>query len=70
MKTELKHFFLQLRLNVWISLFMIDDLCLFWSSSLCIFLFPVQNKPLPAEAAVAVLQKEVCRENSGDKTQS
>lgn len=34
------------------------------------FLFPVQNKPLPAETAVFILQKEVCRENSGDKTQS
>lgn len=33
MKTEHKHFFLQLCLNVWISLFMIYYLCLFWSSS-------------------------------------
>lgn len=34
------------------------------------FPFPVQNKPLPAEAAVFILQKEVCREDSWDKTQS
>lgn len=33
MKTERKHFFLQLCLSVWISLFMIYYLCLFWSSS-------------------------------------
>lgn len=35
-----------------------------------LFPSPVQNKPLPAEAAVFILQKEVCGEDSGDETQS
>lgn len=38
--------------------------------SFFIFNFWTQNKPLPAEVTVSVLQEEVCRENRRNKAQS
>lgn len=53
----------------WLSPFIMLFLTIFVPSD-AHFLPPVQNKPLPAEAAVFILQEEVCREDSRDQTQS